>query len=78
VAVTNVVLNLMKSKDLSRTETFSVVASNANSSIRWRCRVSNPLQELHTDGAVLSEAHLKRHDSFFLQIIISVGLAASG
>jgi hypothetical protein len=39
---------------------------NANGIWRWQYALSKQLQDLHIDAALLSETHLKLHESFFI------------
>jgi hypothetical protein len=57
-----------------------VIAFNANGSLRQRYELSKQLQDLHIDVALLSETHLKTHESFFIpnyQIIQAKGRSHS-
>jgi exonuclease III len=45
---------------------LKVIAFNANGILRQRYELSKQLQEQHIDVALLSETHLKPHESFFI------------
>jgi hypothetical protein len=45
---------------------LNVIAFNVNGIARQRYELSEQLQELHIDMALLSETHLKLHEMFFI------------
>jgi hypothetical protein len=46
---------------------LKVIAFNTNGSWRWRYELSEHLQDIHIDVALLSDSHLNPHERFFIQ-----------
>jgi hypothetical protein len=66
VAITKIVLNLIKQMATSVNTPLKVLAFNANGIGRQRYELSKHLQDLHVDVALFSETHLKSHERFFI------------
>jgi hypothetical protein len=66
VAITKLVLNLMKKNGDGVHRSLKVIAFNANGVGRQRYEFSKQLQDLRVGIALFSGTHLKPHESFFV------------